>query len=237
MTRAIDANYHHGDLRNALVDAAAAKARERGPAGVVLREVLREIGVSHNAAYRHFADRAELLEAVRDRALDQLAEAMRAGVAGLPAVGDGPDANGPDTNGPDGDAAEPVARAMARLHAVGLAYIQFALAEPGFFRTAFFTGAELADPAAADAGRARARVTSPELMGLESPYQILRGCVADMVAADIVPAERAQQTEIGAWSAVHGLATLLLDSPLATVGPEVRMRRIEAVLALVNRGV
>jgi AcrR family transcriptional regulator len=53
--------YHHGNLRPALVETAVELARATGPEGVVLREVARQTGVSHNAAYRHFADRDELL--------------------------------------------------------------------------------------------------------------------------------------------------------------------------------
>ncbi|MDQ6716487.1 MAG: TetR/AcrR family transcriptional regulator, partial [Actinomycetota bacterium] len=55
--------YHHGDLRRALVLAATSLARAGGPDAVVLREVTRQVGVSANAAYRHFADRDALLEA------------------------------------------------------------------------------------------------------------------------------------------------------------------------------
>ena len=51
------ATYRHGDLRQALLDAGLAMAREGGPDAVVLREATRRAGVSPNAAYRHFADR------------------------------------------------------------------------------------------------------------------------------------------------------------------------------------
>jgi AcrR family transcriptional regulator len=53
--------YHHGDLRTATLLAAGKLLEEQGPAGVVLREVARRAGVSHNAPYRHFADREALL--------------------------------------------------------------------------------------------------------------------------------------------------------------------------------
>src|ERR1700689_3878761 len=71
-------SYHHGDLPNALTDAATEMAREGGPDAVVLRAVARATGVSAAAAYRHFADHGELLHAVRQRALAALADAMRA---------------------------------------------------------------------------------------------------------------------------------------------------------------
>src|SRR5262245_66272447 len=61
--------YHHGNLRPVLVDTAVELARSTGPDGVVLREVARRAGVSHNAAYRHFEDRAALLAEVADSAM------------------------------------------------------------------------------------------------------------------------------------------------------------------------
>ena len=69
-------SYRHGDLRRALLDAGVALAREGGPDAVVLREATRRAGVVPNAAYRHFAGRQALLDAVRIVALDQLALAM-----------------------------------------------------------------------------------------------------------------------------------------------------------------
>ena len=48
--------YHHGNLRQALVDAGVELARTGGPNAVLLRAAARQVGVSHNAAYRHFAN-------------------------------------------------------------------------------------------------------------------------------------------------------------------------------------
>ena len=106
--------YHHGNLRAALVEAGAELARTAGPDGVVLREVARRTGVSHNAAYRHFADRDELLGEIADVASDQLEQAMQRRLDGVTET-------------------DPALRARARLRATGRAYVEFALAEPGLF--------------------------------------------------------------------------------------------------------
>jgi AcrR family transcriptional regulator len=111
-------SYHHGNLREALVEAAVELGREKGPDGIVIREVARRTGVSHNAAYRHFADRDELLREVARVGLAELAEAM---VMRMKRV----------------RLTEPVARARRRLRETGRAYVDYALAEPGMFAVAF----------------------------------------------------------------------------------------------------
>src|SRR5438067_11164632 len=70
--------YRHGDLRRALLEAGIALAQSGGPDAVVLREATRRAGVVLNAAYRHFASRLELLQAVRITALSRLALSMEA---------------------------------------------------------------------------------------------------------------------------------------------------------------
>ncbi|RHW26017.1 TetR/AcrR family transcriptional regulator [Nocardioides immobilis] len=111
-------SYHHGNLREALVEAAVELGRERGPDGIVIREVARRTGVSHNAAYRHFADRDELLHEVTQVGLDGLSAAMLARVKRVRVK-------------------DPVERARRRLREVGKAYVDYALAEPGLFAVAF----------------------------------------------------------------------------------------------------
>ena len=85
----------------------------------MLRDVQRMAGVSNSAAYRHYADRDALLAAVTEYAVTRLADAM---VARINAVAN----RGPKA-----------IRALGRLRATGQGYIDFALAEPGLFRTAF----------------------------------------------------------------------------------------------------
>ncbi|WP_420237479.1 TetR/AcrR family transcriptional regulator [Telmatobacter bradus] len=68
--------YHHENLRASLLEAAVALVGERGPRGFTLREVARRAGVSHNAPYRHFASRDELLKAVAEEGFERLREDM-----------------------------------------------------------------------------------------------------------------------------------------------------------------
>ena len=76
--------YHHGDLRNALIEAGVRLIGEKGPGGFSLREAARAAGVSHTAPYRHFADRQALLEAVAADGFLALAEAMEKAAADNP---------------------------------------------------------------------------------------------------------------------------------------------------------
>ena len=56
--------YHHGNLREVLLESALRLIAEVGPTGFTLRELARRAGVSHNAPYRHFRDRDDLMAAV-----------------------------------------------------------------------------------------------------------------------------------------------------------------------------
>lgn len=79
MTRADP--YHHPHLRQTLLDAAVALIAEVGPRSFTLREVARRAGVSHNAPYRHFAGKDELLAEVAAEGFDRLTASMRKSMA------------------------------------------------------------------------------------------------------------------------------------------------------------
>lgn len=70
--------YHHGDLRVALLQAAAKVMEKEGLAELSLRDLARRAGVSHNAPYRHFRDREALLAALAAEGFEMLGEAMGA---------------------------------------------------------------------------------------------------------------------------------------------------------------
>lgn len=120
-------NYHHGDLRSALIATGLELTRAGGPAALRLREVTRLVGVTPNAAYRHFANHRALLAAVAAEIQDRMAQGMREKTV-ITAVQD--------------DAA----RALARLRGVGLGYVNFALDEPGWFQLAFFAPEDIERP-------------------------------------------------------------------------------------------
>lgn len=73
--------YHHGDLRSGILRAAGEILDEQGVAELSLREAARRAGVSHNAPYRHFADRDSLLAALAAEGFAQLGQALEAGGA------------------------------------------------------------------------------------------------------------------------------------------------------------
>ena len=102
--------YHHGDLRRALVAAARTILERDGPQALSLRAVAREAGVSPAAPYHHFADKAELLNAVAVEGFQELARAM---VVAREADPDDP------------------------LIAMGVAYVVFARANPPLYRVMY----------------------------------------------------------------------------------------------------
>ncbi len=112
MTQGTRESYHHGDLENALVEAALAVIREAGAEGMTLREVARRVGVNHRAAYRHFADKTALLAAVAERGFVRLLEAMQ-------------------------QAVDSKTEAIDALASLGRAYVKFAVQHPAHFRVMF----------------------------------------------------------------------------------------------------
>ncbi len=200
--------YRHGDLRRALLDAGIELARAGGPDAVVLREATRRAGVVPNAAYRHFAGREELLEAVRAAALAALAVAMEEELAQVR------------------QRREPLALARASLRAVGVGYLRFARAETGLFRTAFSVPGpveEERDPAKAGAS------------GM-NPFQLLGSALDLMVKAGALPPERRPGAEYLAWAAVHGLALLLIDGPLQGIAQKKATGLGQRLLDMVEKG-
>ncbi|EJL75305.1 TetR/AcrR family transcriptional regulator [Variovorax sp. Varisp85] len=200
--------YRHGDLRRALLDAGIELARDGGPGAVVLREATRRAGVVPNAAYRHFGSRQELLLAVRAAALAAAAIAMEKELAVLPC--DQP----------------PADFARAQLRAIGTAYLRFAQAEPGLFRTAFV----FSDEGSGELGAGKAGAS-----GLD-PFQLLGKAIDRLADAGVLDPARRPNAEYLAWSAVHGLALLIIDGPLRGMDAEAAHALGQQVIDMVGRG-
>lgn len=112
-------NYHHGDLRSAVVEEGLRLLKDREAEALSLREIARNVGVSATALYRHFPDKASLLAALAEAGYAQLAREQAAAAAG---------------GGSRGFAA------------MGQAYVHFALANPGLFRLIFVAKSAQAHP-------------------------------------------------------------------------------------------
>lgn len=128
--------YHHGDLQQALLDAALPLLRKGGPEALTLRAVARAAGVSQTAPYRHFDDRSALVAAVAEDGFRRLhAKLIAAATSPAKTLGKAPET------------------ARGGLQAIALAYVRFALAHPAEYRVMF---GELS--AAAEKGSARQEV-------------------------------------------------------------------------------
>src|SRR5690349_16153559 len=101
--------YHHGNLRRALIDAALQLFAQRGAFDFTVRELARQAGVTHNAPYRHFAGKTELIAAIAEEGFAMLAEAGQ-------------------------QALETASDPRARVRALGDAYVRFAIDHPHQFR-------------------------------------------------------------------------------------------------------
>lgn len=115
--------YHHGGLKDALVDAARALMAEHGLAGFTLAEAAKRVGVTAAAPYRHFADRKDLIGELARRGFDMFGERL---------------AGAWDEGRPD---------ARAALRRMGRAYLGFAVAEPGLYTAMFDNARSLSAPA------------------------------------------------------------------------------------------
>ncbi|HEX9336011.1 MAG TPA: TetR/AcrR family transcriptional regulator, partial [Pseudonocardiaceae bacterium] len=183
-------------------------ARAGGPDAVVLREATRRVGVVPNAAYRHFADRDALLADVCVAAMDELARRMQQQVAAVPRRRD------------------PQRAAIARLGALGVAYVDFATQETGLFETAFAVPRHLEYAVAGD---------TPDGHG-PTPFQLLSNALDELVTAGVLPAERRPDAEYSVWSSVHGMAVLAAQGPLREMPAQRVQRLTDQLLAFIARG-
>ncbi|MBV8830981.1 MAG: TetR/AcrR family transcriptional regulator [Acidobacteriaceae bacterium] len=125
--------YHHGNLREALIEESVELIREEGVRALTLREIGRRLHVSRTAPYRHFIDKAALLSAISKAGFTKFAEVLE---------------QARNSAGPD---------FANRLDAMARAYVRFAAENPGSFEVMFGAGSEpqyLDETASVEAKRA-----------------------------------------------------------------------------------
>ena len=198
--------YHHGNLRNALAQAAVDLARAGGPDAVVLHEAARQVGVSAAASYHHFPGRDALLVHAKNHALAAISDFVLERLEHVRCD------------------ADPGKVALARLRAAGEGYLHFAAAEHGLFATAFCPG-----------HRAPAVHDSSGYVLQTQALARLAAVLDELVAHGRMDPARRPGAEITAWSAVHGLA-VLLDGPLRTMSCTAKQLAAQRTLDAVTVG-
>jgi len=154
--------YHHGNLKEALIEAALDLIARKGPAGFTFAEAARWAGVSPAAPYRHFRDRDDLLIDIARRGFDQFAQALaRAWDDGRP---------------------EP----FAAFERMGRAYLDFARNEPAYYSAMFEAGIPLdANAELRDAGESAFAVLRSAAEALSARLPAERRPPAMMMALHI----------------------------------------------------
>lgn len=171
--------YHHGDLRADLVEAVRKLVEEDGPDRFSIADACRLAGVSTAAPYRHFSDKDDMLRAVAMEGIVRQRKAMETALEGK-------------TPGSD-----------EALVAIGMAYVDFAQAEPGVFRLMF------------GLTRGHAQQTDIADEGMRT-YSVLLNQVAARCGKTEVD-DKVLNLSFPLWTFVHGLSFLLIDDKVTVL--------------------
>ena len=174
--------YHHGNLREALVQAALDMIGQRGLAGLAIAEIARVLGVSPAAPYRHFRDRNALIAEVARRGFERLTADLDAAWAG----------GRPDP--------------VTAIERCGRAHLAFAKADPAAYAAMFDPGTDPAtgkvDPAVQDASDAAFAI-----LRRAADAACAQARTAGAGRSRAVPA---QMVALHVWSLTHGIASLFV---------------------------
>lgn len=173
--------YHHGDLQRAIVDAALEVLSESQSTEFSLRELARRAGVSHNAPYKHFADKRELLAAVSAVGFEALARQMS-------------------------DATRGLASPRERLAAMARAYICGGVNNPALYRLMF--GGYLTDQ---QSDRPAIERTAAYRMKALVVGAISDGALGRLIPHTAANERMIDGAILIFWSQMHGLTLLLVD--------------------------
>jgi AcrR family transcriptional regulator len=218
LTRGVDAvdietvtalknTYHHGDLRNALVLMAVRLIEEDGLGEFSLRGTAREVGVSANAAYRHFSDKSDLLTAVAAHGFEKLGRRMRRAM------------------GSTRTGATQAELAVNRFKATGRAYVEFALAHPELFEVMFGRCG------------VRCRAPGDQAHEEAGTYALLGSALDELVAHGVLAPSDRPGAELKAWVTVHGFARLCLDGAMVLPSGPTRDAALDSLLDFAVAGI
>ena len=173
--------YHHGDLRRAIVASALDLLRETRSLDFSLRELARRAGVSHNAPYKHFADKRELLAAVSGAGFEMLTKRMASEMARL--------------NAP-----------REQLFAMLRAYIDHGVGNPALYTLMF--GGYLGSP---NHSRPAIELAEAEMSKRLLAGVISAGALGRAIPRTPSNEQKVAGAILACWSLVHGLTLLLVD--------------------------
>lgn len=193
-------SYHHGALHEAILTAAIEEARRSGPQAVQVRPLAKSVGVSPAAVYRHVTNIDALLAEVAQKAREEVAARLI----------DRRDAAPKGRNAKDS--------ARNRFRAIGRGYIDFAIAEPHLFDTAFAPCA-----------------VGPPVDDDPSAWDVLVSGIQELVDTGIIVPPAAERAALIAWAGVHGIASILVRK--ATAGRVDDDAAIDTVLDGVMRSI
>lgn len=173
--------YHHGDLHKAIVEAALDVLSESQSTEFSLRELARRAGVSHNAPYKHFADKRELLAAVSAVGFELLAKRMA-------------------------EATKELHDPRDRLAAMARAYVHGGVDNPALYRLMF--GGYLEGQ---DEGRPAIERTAAHYMKALVVDAVSDGALGRKIPSDQSNTRAMDGAILVFWSQMHGLTLLLVD--------------------------
>ncbi len=191
-------SYHHGDLRRALIDAAAAAVARDGVDALKVSALAERLGVTGGAPFRHFESRLALLVAVAEEGARRVLERMETAAGGV---------------------ADPLEKQRAR----GIAYVRFAVEEPGYFRALTRAEVVAASPLlqlmSADSQKSMDEVLGRHHTGESSPALVFRS--AGMLAAQAL---------------TYGLARMITDGLLGDISAEQTERLTYEITGVLGGG-
>lgn len=182
--------FHHGDLREALIAATRELLVEHGPDGFTLADACRRAGVTTAAPYKHFRDKQEILEEIVQRGFDELSASNAKAVA------------------------EGGAGTIQGITAMGVSYLNFAVAQPAVFRLMFGHKSEIRKVKQVDE---TGKECLKHVIEQVAAYSRKHGHTAD-----------AEKIAIRLWTFVHGASSLELDGDYGRVAPGLDVQKLIA---------